>query len=38
MRMDQSQELDACVVVNTYDKEDLIRILKRYGEEPFAQK
>ena len=38
MRMDQSQELDAYVVVNTYDKEDLIRILKRYGEEPFAQK
>ena len=38
MRMDQSQELDAYVVVNTYDKEDLIRILKRYGEEPFAVK
>ena len=28
MRMDQSQELDAYAVVNTYDKEDLIRILK----------
>ena len=38
MRMDQSQELDAYAVVNTYDKEDLIRILKRYGEEPFAVK
>ena len=36
MRMDQSQDLDAYKVVNTYDKEDLIRILKRYGEEPFA--
>lgn len=38
MRMDQSQELDAYMVVNTYGKEDLIRILKRYGEEPFAVK
>ena len=38
MRMDQSQDLDAYKVVNTYDKEDLIRILKRYGEEPFAVK
>ncbi len=38
MRMDQSQSLDAYKVVNEYDIEDLIRILKVYGEEPFAVK
>lgn len=38
MRMDQSQSLDAYEVVNTYDVEDLIRILRIYGEEPFAVK
>ena len=38
MRMDQSQELDAWTVVNTYDKKELIRILRDYGEEPFAAK
>ena len=36
MRMDQSQELDAYKVVNTYSKEDLIRIFKCYGEEKYA--
>ncbi len=38
MRMDQSQSLDAYQVVNTYEKEDLIRIFQKYGEEPFAAK
>lgn len=38
MRMDQTQSLDAYKVVNGYDIEDLIRILKVYGEEPFAAK
>ena len=36
MRMDQSQHLTAAVVVNTYSKEELTDILKRYGEEPKA--
>lgn len=38
MRMDQSQSLSAYEVVNTYDKEDLTLIFKKYGEEPFASK
>ncbi|MGN1276471.1 MAG: 16S rRNA (cytosine(1402)-N(4))-methyltransferase RsmH [Floccifex sp.] len=38
MRMNQEQELDAWMVVNTYSKEDLTRIFKEYGEEPFAYK
>lgn len=38
MRMNQEQELDAWMVVNTYSKEDLTRIFKDYGEEPFAYK
>ncbi len=38
MRMDQTQSLDAYKVVNEYDIEELIRILKVYGEEPFAAK
>lgn len=36
MRMDQEQDLDAWKVVNTYSREDLIRILKEYGEERYA--
>ncbi|MGM9961340.1 MAG: 16S rRNA (cytosine(1402)-N(4))-methyltransferase RsmH [Allobaculum sp.] len=36
MRMDQTQELDAKNVVNTYPKEELIRILREYGEETHA--
>ena len=36
MRMDQSQEKDAWQIVNTYEKNDLIRILKEYGEERYA--
>ena len=38
MRMDQSQSLDAYEVVNEYTLDDLIRILRVYGEEPFAAK
>lgn len=36
MRMDQTQELTAGVIVNTYSAEDIASILKRYGEEPKA--
>jgi len=36
MRMDKNQELTAFDVVNTYSKQDLIKILKIYGEEQFA--
>lgn len=38
MRMDQSQTLDAWTVVNTYSQEELTRLLKQYGQEPFAYK
>ncbi len=37
MRMDQSQELSAWEVVNRYSFQDLVRILKMYGEEPRAK-
>ncbi len=37
MRMDQSQALSAEYVVNNYSKDELIRILKEYGEEPKAR-
>ena len=36
MRMDQEQELDAHVVVNTYSKDSLTKIFKEYGEERYA--
>lgn len=36
MRMDQSQSLSAYEVVNEYEQDDLIRILKDYGEERYA--
>ena len=38
MRMDQSQGLTAQEVIDTYDKSDLVRILRVYGEEKFAGK
>jgi 16S rRNA (cytosine1402-N4)-methyltransferase len=38
MRMDTTQELTAEKVVNTYSKEELVDILRRFGEEPKAQK
>jgi 16S rRNA (cytosine1402-N4)-methyltransferase len=37
MRMDKTQELDASQVVNTYPQEELIRILRDYGEVPRPQ-
>ena len=36
MRMDQSQEKDAYQIVNGYPQEELIRILRDYGEERYA--
>ncbi len=36
MRMDQTQAFTAYDVVNTYSREDLIRVLRDYGEERFA--
>ncbi len=36
MRMDKRSQLTAEDVVNTYAEEDLRRILREYGEEPFA--
>lgn len=36
MRMDKSASLDATFIVNNYEKADLIRIFKDYGEEKFA--
>lgn len=36
MRMDTSQELSAYEVVNNYSYEDLVRILREYGEEKYA--
>lgn len=37
MRMDQTAELDAYTVVNTYNEKSLVRILFEYGEEKFAR-
>lgn len=37
MRMDQTQELTAETIVNTYSEADLAQILKQYGEEPKAR-
>ena len=37
MRMDQTAELDAYTVVNTYDEKSLVRIIFEYGEEKFAR-
>lgn len=37
MRMDQSQELTADAVVNSYSEAQLVDILVRYGEEPKAR-
>lgn len=38
MRMDGKQSLTAADVVNTYDVRDLARVLRRYGEEKFADR
>ena len=36
MRMDQRQGRSAADVVNTYEEEELFRVIKEYGEEKFA--
>lgn len=36
MRMDGKQALDASLVVNTYDEQELARIFRLYGEERYA--
>lgn len=38
MRMDTAQELTAWDVVNRYPEKEIARILKEYGEEPFARR
>ncbi|MBM6823880.1 16S rRNA (cytosine(1402)-N(4))-methyltransferase RsmH [Veillonella magna] len=38
MRMDQHNPLSAEVVVNDYDAEELVRIIKEYGEERWAKR
>ena len=37
MRMDRSASVSAAEVVNTYTREELVRILRDFGEEPFAK-
>ncbi len=37
MRMDQRQTRTAAIIVNSYAVDDLIRIIKQYGEEPRAR-
>jgi 16S rRNA (cytosine1402-N4)-methyltransferase len=37
MRMDESQQLTAREIVNEYPEQELIRILREYGEEPKAR-
>ena len=37
MRMDQRVEMTAADIVNTYSIDQLTRIIKEYGEEPFAR-
>ena len=37
MRMDVSQPLNACVIVNTYSENELTRIIRDYGEENWAR-
>jgi 16S rRNA (cytosine1402-N4)-methyltransferase len=38
MRMDESQDLTAADVVNTYSKQDLTRVIREFGEEPKASR
>jgi len=38
MRMDQSQELTAADIVNTYSAHELARVINQYGEERFAKR
>ncbi len=36
MRMDQTQEITASDIINSYSEEELYKIIKEYGEERFA--
>ena len=38
MRMDQNADLDAYKVINTYSKDKLVSIFRKYGEEKHAEK
>ncbi len=38
MRMDSSQSVSAETIVNGYDEDDIVEILRKYGEEPKAKK
>lgn len=38
MRMDSSSHVDASFIVNTYDEDDLARILFEYGEEKYSRR
>jgi len=38
MRMDQTQDETAADIVNDYSEDELVRILREYGEEPFARR
>lgn len=37
MRMDQTQSLSAWEIINSFDQDDLFRIIKEYGEEKYAK-
>lgn len=37
MRMNQNQPLTAATIVNTYSYEEIVKILYRYGEDPFSK-
>jgi 16S rRNA (cytosine1402-N4)-methyltransferase len=37
MRMDETEDLTAAVILNTYSENDLVKIFKEYGEERFAK-
>ncbi len=37
MRMDSSQELTASTIVNNYSEDELVKLLRKYGEEPKAR-
>jgi|GEM_PF-5505795 len=38
MRFDTSSRITAKEIVNSYSKDDLIKIFKEYGEEPSSRK
>jgi 16S rRNA (cytosine1402-N4)-methyltransferase len=38
MRMDRRQDLTAATVVNSWEREELVKLIRTYGEEPFANR